>query len=69
MESLGQLTAAEREQFEERAAIVEFLAGWPRPIAEAEARRILGERRWLETSVANYPADRPTSSVDAARVL
>ena len=45
MESLGLLTTAEREDFEERAAIVEYLAGWPRPIAEAEARRALGESR------------------------
>jgi hypothetical protein len=46
MESLGYLTAAEEEHFEERAAIVEYLTGWPRPMAEAEARRALGERRW-----------------------
>ncbi len=49
MESLGQLTAAEQEHFEERAAIVEYLTGWPRPMAEAEARRALGERRWWLT--------------------
>lgn len=38
----------EHEAFEERAAIVEFDGGWPRPIAEAEARRMIGMQRWLE---------------------
>ena len=55
MESLGYLTAAEEEHFEE-AAIVEHLAGWPRPMAEAEARRALGERRWRLT--VNVTPDR-----------
>jgi hypothetical protein len=58
MESLGQLTAAEKEHFEERAAIVEYLADWPRPIAEAEARRALGERRWLQTMATYRNASR-----------
>ncbi len=36
----------ESEFFEERAAIGEFDGGWPRPIAESEARRALDYRRW-----------------------
>ena len=61
MESLGRLTTAEKECFEERAAIVEYLAGWPRPIAEAEARRTLGEHRWVETTMARQATNRPAS--------
>jgi len=36
----------ELEFFEERAAIGEFDGGWPRPVAESEARRALDHRRW-----------------------
>jgi len=48
MDGIGLMTDDERELFEERAAIVEFDSGWPRPIAEAEARRAVGARRWIE---------------------
>lgn len=47
MDGIGFMSDDEREMFEERAAIVEFDSGWPRPIAEAEARRMVGARRWL----------------------
>ena len=43
------MTDGEREDFEERAAIVEFEHGWPRPIAEAEAQRAVMRARWLST--------------------
>jgi hypothetical protein len=33
------LSEAERELFDERAAILEYVAGWPRPIAESDAFR------------------------------
>ena len=36
-----------REAFEERAAIPEHEAGWPRVIAEREARRYVTHLRWL----------------------
>ena len=36
------------ELFEERAAILEFEAGWPRAIAESEARRFVTRQAWLE---------------------
>ena len=39
------LSDAEREDFEERAAILEFDAGMPRPQAERMARQLLEERR------------------------
>ncbi|MCW8844641.1 MAG: hypothetical protein OQK99_02285 [Gammaproteobacteria bacterium] len=32
---------------DERAAILEFDAGWPRVIAESEARRSLAHERWI----------------------
>jgi len=51
MDGIGLMTDDEREMFEERAAIVEYDSGWPRPIAEAEARRALGARRWIEAAV------------------
>jgi hypothetical protein len=35
-----------RELFEERAAILEYDAGWPRPIAESEAFRHIVHLRW-----------------------
>ena len=35
------------EVFEERAAILEFEAGWPRAIAESEARRMVTRLAWL----------------------
>ena len=70
MESLGYLTAAEEEHFEERAAIVEHLAGWPRPMAEAEARRALGERRWrLTVNVTPEFLNGPKESHPAAPVF
>ncbi len=47
MDGIGPMTDDERELFEERAAIAEFEAGWPRPIAEAEARRAVGVKRWF----------------------
>lgn len=47
MDGIGAMTDDERERYEERAAIAEFDNGWPRPIAEAEARRSIGQRRWL----------------------
>lgn len=37
---------AEQERLEERAAILEYEAGWPRVIAESEARRALAHDRW-----------------------
>ncbi len=46
MESLGDLSELEQELFEERAAIAEYDARMPRPIAEAEARRAVGQLRW-----------------------
>ena len=36
-----------KELFEERAAILEFEAGWPRAIAESEARRMVTRLAWL----------------------
>jgi len=48
MDGVGAMTEIEKENFEERAAIVEFDAGWPRPIAEAEARRLIGATRWAK---------------------
>lgn len=47
MDGIGPMSDDEREMFEERAAIVEFECAWPRPIAEAEARRAVGAHRWL----------------------
>ncbi|MEJ2523488.1 MAG: hypothetical protein P8080_11550 [Gammaproteobacteria bacterium] len=35
------------EIYEERAAILEHEAGWPRAIAESEARRLVTHLRWL----------------------
>jgi hypothetical protein len=40
------LSPAERERLDERAAILEFDAGWPRVIAESEAGRCLAHARW-----------------------
>jgi hypothetical protein len=48
VDGVGRMRFDEHEAFEERAAIVEFDGGWPRPIAEAEARRMIGMQRWLE---------------------
>jgi len=56
MDGIGRMTENEREQFEERAAIVEFEGGWPRAIAEAEAKRILGRCRWHLAAL--FPGDR-----------
>jgi hypothetical protein len=33
---------------DERAAILEFEAGWPRAIAESEARRWAAQQRWIQ---------------------
>jgi hypothetical protein len=41
------LSSAEKERMDERAAILEFDAGWPRVIAESEARRSLAHERWI----------------------
>ncbi len=41
-----EVTEDECENFEERAAIVEYEAGWPRPIAESEALRSIAQARW-----------------------
>ncbi len=46
MHGLGALDPAEREAFEERAAIAEFDGGMSRPVAECEATRMIGEMRW-----------------------
>lgn len=46
MHGLGTLSPAEREAFEERAAIAEFEGGMSRPVAECEATRMIGEMRW-----------------------
>ena len=35
------------ELFEERAAILEYEAGWPRAVAESEARRMVTRLAWL----------------------
>ena len=35
------------EMFEERAAILEYEAGWPRAIAESEARRFVTRLAWM----------------------
>lgn len=39
---------AQREHMDERAAILEFEAGWPRAIAESEARRWAAQQRWIQ---------------------
>ena len=39
------MTEAEREDYEERAAIIEYEAGKPRQIAEREALRLVMEKR------------------------
>lgn len=36
-----------KEIYEERAAILEHEAGWPRAVAESEARRLVTHLRWL----------------------
>lgn len=41
------LSTAEKERMDERAAILEFEAGWPRVIAESEARRCLAHEYWV----------------------
>lgn len=43
--ALQSLTEDEREEFEERAAILEYDAGRPRQIAEAQAMRIVERKR------------------------
>jgi len=57
MDGVGPMTETETERFEERAAIVEFEAGWPRPVAEAEARRIIGAWRWFSALSASTTSD------------
>lgn len=39
------LTVAEQEEYEERAGIIEFDGGLPRPVAEREALRIVLAKR------------------------
>jgi len=46
-------TEAEQEHFEERAAIAEYLAEFPRVIAESEATRAVGYARWLKGELAS----------------
>lgn len=43
--ALQSLTDDEREEFEERSAILEFDAGMPRQIAESQAMRIIERKR------------------------
>ena len=75
MDGVGPMTETEREWFEERAAIAEFDAGWPRPIAEAEARRIIGASR-SRTRISGLisghlitpdPTLKPTADMSASR--
>lgn len=58
MHGLGRLDPAEREAFEERAAIAEFDGGMSRPVAECEATRMIGEMRWRRCHGANDPMRR-----------
>lgn len=44
----GENDEAQIEHLAERAAILEFEAGWPRAIAESEARRWAAQRRWTQ---------------------
>ena len=69
------------ELFEERAAILEYEAGWPRAVAESEARRavtrlawLAGERKsgWIEPparpgNAAGRLDGRPAASVTGGR--
>lgn len=41
------LSTDDTEHMDERAAILEFEAGWPRVIAESEARRWLAHKYWI----------------------
>ena len=66
MDGIGTMTELERETFEERAAIVEFDAGWPRPIAEAEARRLIGASRWAKAR-GPEESNSPPSAVRGCR--
>lgn len=43
--TLAELTAAEREDYEERASIYEFEAGMSREVAEREALRVVAAKR------------------------
>lgn len=47
------LSINEREHLDERAAILEFDAGWPRVIAESEASRAIARQRWLQDQSGN----------------
>jgi hypothetical protein len=58
MYGLGKLDPAEREAFEERAAIAEFDGGMSRPVAECEATRMIGEMRWWRCHGADDPMRR-----------
>lgn len=61
------------EQLAERAAILEFDAGWPRAIAESEARRWAAQRQWMQEACAatgwmvpsTLPADSRTTQPPA----
>ncbi len=52
MHGLGNLSPAEREAYEERAAIAEYDGGMARPVAEREATRMIAEIRWWDQSGA-----------------
>ena len=47
------LSLNEREHLDERAAILEFDAGWPRVIAESEAGRSVAQMRWQQSPPGN----------------
>lgn len=56
-----ELSEAERELFDERAAVLEYEAVGPRPIAESDAIREVVHRRWLrrEFRLGSWGADDP----------
>lgn len=58
------LSIGEREHLDERAAILEFDAGWPRVIAESEARRAIARQRWLQNQSGNSGWILPPSVTD-----
>jgi hypothetical protein len=51
--NIKDLSINEREHLDERAAILEFDAGWPRVIAESEAGRAIARQRWLQDQAGN----------------
>lgn len=48
------MTEAEKEHFEERAAILEFDAGYSREEAEREALRMMAEKMMAEKKKIEY---------------